>query len=179
VNYEVEVNSRLRKVVVHRQEGRFVVAVDGREWVVDAERVDEHTLSLLVARPEGAAGKPGGGLSHEIALAHDALGQLSIYVGASTLTAALNGRRRWGRREGTIQGGSGPQRIIAPMPGKVARVLVKVGDQVAARQPIVVVEAMKMENELRSAHEGTVSEIHAHEGQSVDAGAVLAVIASA
>ncbi len=59
------------------------------------------------------------------------------------------------------------------MPGKVVRVLVKPGDAVRARQPVVVVEAMKMENELRAGRDGTVAEIHAREGTSVDAGALL------
>ena len=72
--------------------------------------------------------------------------------------------------------GTGPQRIAAPMPGKVVRVLVKTGDAVAARQPLVVVEAMKMENELRAGRDGTIAEIHAQEGQSVEAGALLVVI---
>jgi biotin carboxyl carrier protein len=55
-------------------------------------------------------------------------------------------------------------------------VLVKAGDRVSARQPAVVVEAMKMENELRASREGTVAEIHVREGMSVDAGALLIVI---
>ncbi|MBZ5555810.1 MAG: acetyl-CoA carboxylase biotin carboxyl carrier protein subunit [Acidobacteriia bacterium] len=62
------------------------------------------------------------------------------------------------------------------MPGKVVRVLVAPGETVKARQPLVVVEAMKMENELRAGRDGTVSEIHAREGVSVDAGALLIVI---
>jgi biotin carboxyl carrier protein len=62
------------------------------------------------------------------------------------------------------------------MPGKVVRVLVKAGDAVTARQPVVVVEAMKMENELRASRDGTVAEIHVREGMSVDAGALLLVI---
>ena len=88
----------------------------------------------------------------------------------------LNGRRRWGRKEEHGAAGSGPQRLIAPMPGKVVRVLVKAGDRVNARQPVVVVEAMKMENELRASREGTIAEVHAREGMSVDAGALLIVI---
>ena len=55
-----------------------------------------------------------------------------------------------GRKERRGAPGSGPQRLVAPMPGKVVRVLVKPGDTVRARQPIVVIEAMKMENELRA-----------------------------
>jgi glutaconyl-CoA/methylmalonyl-CoA decarboxylase subunit gamma len=62
------------------------------------------------------------------------------------------------------------------MPGKVVRVLVRPGDAVRARQPLVVVEAMKMENELRAGRDGTIAEIHAKEGSSVDAGALLIII---
>ena len=62
------------------------------------------------------------------------------------------------------------------MPGKIVRVLVREGDQVRARQPIVVVEAMKMENELRAERDGTVTEILVAEGRTVDSGALLVVI---
>jgi pyruvate carboxylase subunit B len=59
------------------------------------------------------------------------------------------------------------------MPGKIVRVLVRPGDRVSARQGLVVVEAMKMENELRAAADGRVKTVAVKEGQSVDAGAVL------
>jgi biotin carboxyl carrier protein len=62
------------------------------------------------------------------------------------------------------------------MPGKTVRVLVKPGDDVAARQPLVVIEAMKMENELRAVRAGKVAEVHAREGASVDAGTLLVVV---
>jgi pyruvate carboxylase subunit B len=62
------------------------------------------------------------------------------------------------------------------MPGKVARVLVKAGDEVKMRQGLVVVEAMKMENELRAARDGRVREVLVSEGQSVDAGAPLVIV---
>jgi biotin carboxyl carrier protein len=63
------------------------------------------------------------------------------------------------------------------MPGKIVRVLAKVGVAVQARQPLIVVEAMKMENELRATRAGVVSELLVQEGQSVDAGALLLVVA--
>jgi biotin carboxyl carrier protein len=65
------------------------------------------------------------------------------------------------------------------MPGKVLRVLVTVGEAVTERQPVVVVEAMKMENELRAAAAGVVAELHVSEGQSVDAGTLLLVLGPA
>ena len=101
---------------------------------------------------------------------------MTVHVGSTPVAVSLNGRRRWGRKDEGGGTSSGPQRLAAPMPGKVVRVLVSVGDAVFARQPVVVVEAMKMENELRASREGTVTEIHVREGMSVDAGALLLVI---
>ena len=70
----------------------------------------------------------------------------------------------------------GRQTIVAPMPGRVVRVLVSIGDRVLAGQPIVVVEAMKMENELRSPKDGVVREVNVQAGGAVEARAVLVVI---
>ena len=71
---------------------------------------------------------------------------------------------------------AGPQKVTAPMPGRIVRLFVQPGDAVTARQGLVVVEAMKMENELRAGRDGTVAEVHVREGLSVDAGALLIVI---
>jgi acetyl/propionyl-CoA carboxylase alpha subunit len=167
MQYEVDIGGRRLQVVVTRADDGFAVSVDGRVHQVDAARIDAHTLSLVVDSV----------WSNEVSLAADPIGGLlDVHVGATPVAVMLNGRRRWGRREEGAGSGSGPQRLVAPMPGKVVRVLVKAGDLVAARQPVVVVEAMKMENELRASREGTVAEIHASEGMSVDAGALLAVI---
>jgi biotin carboxyl carrier protein len=70
----------------------------------------------------------------------------------------------------------GPLRISAPMPGKIVRVAVEPGQSVAAGEPLVVMEAMKMENEIRAPREGTVKEIAVRAGQAVETGAVLAVL---
>jgi biotin carboxyl carrier protein len=68
--------------------------------------------------------------------------------------------------------------VKAPMPGRIVRVLVGVGDRVAARQPVVVVEAMKMENELRSPRDGVVTQVLVTPGAAVESGAVLIVVGS-
>jgi biotin carboxyl carrier protein len=72
--------------------------------------------------------------------------------------------------------GSGRQKVAAPMPGKVIRVLVKVGDAVDAGQGLVVVEAMKMQNEMKASHSGRVLEIRASAGATVGAGDTLVVL---
>ena len=202
MQYEVEINGRIRQVAVSRAGGGFTIAIDGRTFHVDAARVDAHTLSLMVedgvrlkADPtdktvgsgtdktvgSGTDKTVGSGFSrtrvYEVTVAADAASShLAVRVGATLLLAALNGRRRHGRHDDGSHSGSGPQRVVAPMPGKIVRVLVHNGQAVVTRQPIVVVEAMKMENELRAGRDGTVAEIHAQEGQSVDAGALLVII---
>jgi len=71
---------------------------------------------------------------------------------------------------------AGPFQVTAPMPGKVIRILVKAGDVVAATQPIAVIEAMKMENEVSASRAGTISRIAVAGGDTVEAGALLAVV---
>ncbi len=83
-------------------------------------------------------------------------------------------RRRSRRAHGPA--GEGRQRIVSPMPGKVVRVLAAAGDQVEAGQGIVVVEAMKMQNELKAPRAGRVASVTAREGATVAAGEVLAVV---
>ncbi len=165
MQYEVEVQGRVRQVAVHRAGGAFDVSVDGRTWRVDAARIDARSMSLVVDP----------GASYDIGFAPDpATGLLYVRVGTTQVAVALNGRRR--RHDDAGHTGSGPQRIAAPMPGKIVRVGVKPGDAVQARQTLVVIEAMKMENELKAGRDGTVTEVHAREGVSVDAGALLVVI---
>jgi len=168
MQYEIEVAGRMRHVNVDRTGDTLAVTLDGRTWQVDAARIDAQTLSLVV---DNVWRK-----SYDVVATSDAAtAQLTVHVGETPVAVAMNGRRHKGRKDGAASV-SGPQRVVAPMPGKVVRVLVQAGDTVRARQPLVVVEAMKMENELRAGRDGTVADIHAQEGASVDAGALLVVI---
>ena len=166
MQYEVEVNGRVRQVVVHRTAKAFEVSVDGRSWRVDAARVGTDAMSLLVGANSD---------SYDIGFANDtAANLLWVRVGTTQVPVSVNGRRR--RRDNGGHAGAGPQRLVAPMPGKVVRVGVKTGEAVRARQTLVVIEAMKMENELKAGRDGVVAELHAREGASVEAGALLVVI---
>jgi len=166
MQYEIEVGGRTRKVTVAREGATFAVSVDGRTRHVDVARIDAHTLSLILDNlwPADA-----------VVVASPTNGHLTVSVKGVAVPVILNGRLRPGTGSGA-KGTKGSDRVVAPMPGKVVRVLVKAGDHVSARQPLVVVEAMKMENELRAGREGTVADVRAREGQSVDAGALLVVI---
>jgi biotin carboxyl carrier protein len=172
MTFEIEVNGRTRAVTVEREAAdghRFRVTIDGTVHVVDAVRVDGGGLSLI-----GLDDQASGGASHRVAVNETAPGELTLAFADATVRAVVNGRRA--RRSGDAAGPAGEQRILAPMPGKVLRVLVQPGAEVAARQPLVVVEAMKMENELSSPKAGHVKEIAVTEGQSVEAGRLLAVV---
>jgi biotin carboxyl carrier protein len=99
----------------------------------------------------------------------------SVSVGGRTFSAEVFDPRRWNQERGHRQG-EGRQNIVASMPGKVVRVMVAVGDEVQAGQGIVVVEAMKMQNEMKAVRPGRVVTLHAAPGATVNAGEILAAI---
>jgi biotin carboxyl carrier protein len=170
MTFEIELNGRSRTVSIERAgQNRFRVSVDGVTSLVDAQRAGEFGVSLIL--PDGL---------HEATCVQLApgrtRGELLAYLGGRSVTVSVNGRRT-GR--GAADGGAaahGEQRVTAPMAGRVVRVLVAEGDQVEARQPVAVVEAMKMENELRSPKAGRVKDVAVTAGSSVEAGRVLVVI---
>lgn len=188
MEYQVEVNGAPRTVTVRRIEGRFEVAIGDRAWTVDAEPLGTQGLSLLIAAAPThgdavpvASAEPGPPVvSHEVAIAAapGQAGRVLVGLGPTAMPVTVNGRERWrgGGGGGTVADARGPQGITAPMPGRVVRVLAQAGAHVESRQAVVVIEAMKMENELRSPVDGIVSDVRVAEGQSVEAGAVLAVI---
>ena len=112
--------------------------------------------------------------SYEVAFVQRPGGETLVYVDGHAVTTRRAGLIR--SAAGASGARVGPQPILAPMPGRILKVLVKMGDAVEARQGLVVVEAMKMENELRSPKAGTVTEIRVTEGMSVEANAVLIVV---
>jgi biotin carboxyl carrier protein len=165
---ETQVGDHLRTVSVEAAGGtELVVTVDGRRYRVDAVRAGDSRLSLILLDR--------GHASRTVAVLPRGRGELDVWLADGTAFGAVVDARR---RHSTSAGGevSGEQRVTAPMPGRVVRVLVGVGDHVAARQPVIVVEAMKMENELRSPKAGQVKEVSAVDGMTVEAGRLLIVI---
>jgi biotin carboxyl carrier protein len=170
MTFEIEVNGRTRTVTIERADaGRFRVSVDGTTRVVDAWRVGEFGISLLFPGDSHA------GTTIDLAPG-TAPGEVLANLAGRTIPIVVNGRRSG--RGGAEGGGAadGEQTVAAPMPGRVVRVLVARGEAVEARQPVVVVEAMKMENELRSPKAGRVKDVAVEAGTSVEAGRALVVI---
>ena len=170
MTFEIELNGRGRTVSIERAGAdRYRVTVDGVAAIVDARRSGESGVSLLF--PEESHR----GVAIQFAPGQ-APGELLAYLGGRNVMLSVNGRRS-GRAAADSGGAAhGEQKVLAPMPGRVVRVLVAAGDEVERRQPVVVVEAMKMENELRSPKAGRVKDVSVTPGTSVEAGRVLVVI---
>ena len=166
----IEAGGRTRTVEVRRNNHGFVVSVDGREHAVDVHEIDG-TWSLLL-----------GTHSHEVSFVEGVDGAMMVHVDGQAVPVSVDSARRaWRARGrgvgvGTPGDAAGPHQVVAPMPGKIVKVLVKAGHGVQQRQGLVVVEAMKMENELRSPKAGTVSEVRVEEGTLVEAGAILVIV---
>ncbi len=181
MTFEVEVEGRIRTIVIEHGDNpsSFRVQIDGEPGVVDAVRAGDKSLSIFGrvtflrnGGPEKGTLRIGAAVQ---VTAGPAPGEGIVHLNGRTIRAVINGRRR---RAAADEGAHGPGDVVvaAPMPGRIVRVLVAPGDQVTARQGLVVVEAMKMENELRAPRAGRVKEVSVVPGASVEAGCVLAVI---
>lgn len=162
-----EINGESREVRIKVDGSRVSAEVDGRSYLLEA-RVSGPGVHLLMldgrvyeCRVEADAGRA-------------AAAEIHIGSRAFSVTLIDPKRLRGGRSAGAQSDGTA--QIVAPMPGKVVRLLVEQGAQVEAGDSIVVVEAMKMQNEMKSPRAGTVTELHAQAGATVKAGEVLAVI---
>jgi biotin carboxyl carrier protein len=169
MKYEVRLTGpggkKLRTVELEREADRWKISLDGLPVNADAVEIDSHTLSLIID-----------GQSYEVYIVESPDGVLRLQTDLQEFTAEVTDPRAWqGRRHGALEA-EGRQQVVAPMPGKVVRVLVQAGDKVEAGQGLLVVEAMKMQNEIRSPKGGVIERLHVKEGQPVNAGEVLCIV---
>ena len=167
----VDANGRRHTVEVTHRDGVFLVSVDGRPYEADVTEAGG-MMSLLVTSLTAPRGI---GRSYAVSSAAAGADRWVMHVdGVPVEVAIVPSRPSWARPSHGVA--AGPRQVVAPMPGKVVKVLVKPGDPVETRQGLVVVDAMKMENELRARAAGRVVEVRAIEGASVEAGAILVIL---
>lgn len=165
MKFEIRIDKRRRVVELARNSDGWRVSVDGQPVEADAREIEPNIFSILL-----------NGECHEVRITALPNGALTLQTGHREFTAEVSDARAWhGRRHHALEA-EGRQQIVAPMPGKIVRVLVQPGESVAAGQGLLVVEAMKMQNEIRSPKNGTVERLLAKEGQLVNAGEVLAIV---
>jgi biotin carboxyl carrier protein len=169
--YSIEMAGAEREISVEKLDGNRVrVTHAGRTRVYDAVRVSAgaraSTWSLL----------PEGGGTTALVDVDGTAPDLNVTVDNITVPLKLQSARAKvaGRAAPAVKVGASS--VQSPMPGKVVKVLVAVGDEVKAGQGVVVVEAMKMENELKSPKDGKVKAVSAKEGQTVEAGQTLVTL---
>ena len=145
--------------------GRYLLTLGGRHHTMDARMLEHGAVSLIVD-----------GRSYDVEM-DESGDEVQVLVGSEVLTVDVADERAVSLRAGAAGFSvTGKVLVTAPMPGKVVRVLVEPGAEVTEGQGLVVVEAMKMENELKSPKAGTVVEVFAKEGSAVEANAKLLTV---
>jgi len=156
-NYTVEIEEIEKSI--------YRVSIDGNEFMVDGKKTGRTNYSLIVENR-----------SFEVEVDPDGDEYRALVDGRNYYVNLMDERRV---RTGAGQAGGkaqGRQTVSVPMPGKVIAVIVNEGDKVEKGQGLVIVEAMKMENEVRSPIAGEVKEIKVRQGETIEAGAALLIV---
>ena len=163
MTYDIAIDGKNHRLDLSQAEGRWTCRLDGREIAVDAVLARPDVLSLRIDNK-----------AYEVKC--ERVGsEMHLWVGSVRFAAEVRDPRSF---RGRVRAADdhGPKKLLAPMPGKVVRVLVSQGAEVEAGTGVLVVEAMKMQNEVKSPKKGTVQKILAAEGAAVNAGDVLAIV---
>lgn len=162
--YDVRIGGRTYRVELVRAGSSWSCKLNGRDFPVDVVSPQPGLLSLLIDGRSYA-------VKQEVGAA-----EANIVVGNERFTTVVRDPRSLRGRRGADSGGQGARKITAPMPGKVVRILAVAGTQVEVGEAVLVIEAMKMQNELKSPKKGTVTKLTVKEGDAVEAGQTLAEV---
>lgn len=162
--YEVKVADKTHRVELHKEDTGWRCRLDGSEMALDVISTQQGVLSILI-----------NGKSYEVKQENNG-SETNTVVGRLRFPTQVRDPRSLRSRRSSEAGGEGPRKITAPMPGKVVRILAPAGTAVEHGQGVIVIEAMKMQNELKSPKKGTVKKLSVREGAAVEAGQSLAEV---
>ena len=163
MTYDIAIDGNHHRLELDHVEGGWTCRLDGREIAVDAVLARPDVLSLRMDNK-----------AYEVKCERVG-GDMHLWVGSVRYAAEVRDPRSL-RGRARVEDDHGPKKLTAPMPGKVVRILVSQGTQIEAGTGVLVVEAMKMQNEVKSPKKGTVQKILVMEGAAVNAGDVLAIV---
>jgi biotin carboxyl carrier protein len=141
------------------------VALGDRSFTIDAVEVAPGVYSILA-----------NGCAFEARVSPQPGGAVLVQCRGRSFSVEVRDPRAWRAGGASLLAAHGRQQVLAPMPGKVVRVLARDGESVEANQGLVVIEAMKMQNEIRAPKSGTLERVLVSEGQAVAAGQALAIV---
>ena len=162
--YELVLKGERLQLRLKRSGDRASVEFGGKSFEVDVSQLSEGAFSLILE-----------GRSHDVSVSPHA-GGFQVVVDGESFQVGLIDPRRDGPSTSGGTVAAGPMEVSAPMPGKVVRILTAEGEEVQQGQGLVVVEAMKMQNELGSPKSGRIRSVRVAEGQAVNAGEPLVLV---
>lgn len=160
--FDATVSGQTARLEVREVKGRYRVELAGKTLELDLVQTGLHDVSVI-----------SDGVSYDLSLEKTAEG-FAVFARGDRFDVELKDAAKGAVLEKVTH--RGPHKMTAPMPGKIVKVLVKPGETVEAGRGLVVMEAMKMENELKTPRTGTVREIMVEEGQAVEVGALLLIV---
>jgi len=163
MKYEVEIGSRQLSVELEQKNSSIQARIGSRTYKLEALRPEEGVFTFFH-----------GDRVYEARVLEAERDVLRVEIKGREFAVKIIDRKH--RRAAAEHSIEGRQNLVAPMPGKIVRLLLAVGDEVCSGQGVVVVEAMKMQNEIKSPKAGHVVEIRVAEGATVNANQVLAVV---
>lgn len=162
-----EINNEKREIEIRREHEKIFASIDGRNYELEASEPEpnvyllknENKIYEVFVSPRANADEP-----------------LRVRVGENDFEINITDPKRLRGAKSDVAHGAGLAEIKTAMPGKLVRVLAEQGSEIKAGEGVIVVEAMKMQNQMKSPKDGIVKEIRFSEGATVNAGDVLAVI---
>jgi len=165
VRFVVSLEDGVEEVEVQGEDGSYRLIIGGEVWDVDARLSAQGIYSLLI-----------GSVSYVADVSAED-GACVVHVGPEAWTMRVEEATRHAlRAHGGVGASHGGQTLTAPLPGKIAHLAVKSGDRVQKGDTLLVIEAMKMENEFKAGVAGVVAEVRVRTGQAVNTGDVLVII---
>ncbi|HET8666808.1 MAG TPA: biotin/lipoyl-containing protein [Terriglobales bacterium] len=164
MTYEILIEGKPHKLELAQTDGKWSCTLDGTSYEIDAVLARRDVISLII-----------GGDCYEVKREQTPT-DLHIWVKSVRFPVEVRDPRSLRSRRAAAAGVEGPAKLIAPMPGKVVRIIAHERDEIEAGHGVLVVEAMKMQNELKAPKKGVVSKLLVKEGAAVNAGDVLAIV---
>lgn len=162
MKYSLKVNKKIISFDLTEEEGNYQISLDKKKYSGELVKIDSNLYSLICD-----------GSTYTIAIQKEGK-EISLFFKGDLFTYEIPSQRDKGGSENT----SGIDKISAPMPGRVVKLLKSVGDNVVEGDGVVVVEAMKMESELKTSIDGKITDISVKEGDTLDLGAHILTVES-